>query len=147
MCGGVAGNFVRARALAEPIVSARLLQFAAWFGLGLLAFAAEVGLLAVFHQWLGIHLWLASAIAAEIVLLARFVSNDRLVFGHATPSFGRCWRFHVAALGSFTVSWLVLNGSAHVLACPYAVAAFFGSVAAFGWSGLTNFFWVWRPRD
>jgi putative flippase GtrA len=128
-------------------VPARLVQFAGWFALGLLAFAFELGLLAVLHQWLGMHLWLASAIAGEIVVMSRFLSTDRLVFGHSSPSFGRCWRFHVAAAGSFTVSWLVLNGSAHALEIPYPVAAFLGSVAAFVWSGLTNFLWVWRPRS
>jgi putative flippase GtrA len=140
--GVLAGNF--ARALAHSPLSSRLLQFSGWFVLGVLAFGFEVGLLAVMHQWWGMHLWLASALAAEIVLLGRFLSTDRLVFGHVTPSLQRCWRFHLAALGSFTVSWLVLNASAHVLACPYAVAAFLGSIAAFGWSGVTNFLWVWR---
>jgi putative flippase GtrA len=142
--GGVlAGNFTRVSSQAEW--PARVIQFGAWFGLGVLAFGIELVLLAVLHQWLGIHLWLASALAAEIVLLGRFVSTDRLVFRHAAPTFGRCWRFHVAALGSFTVSWVVLNGSAHTLEIPYTVAAFLGSVAAFVWSGLTNFLWVWRP--
>jgi len=132
------------RALARPALNARVFQFAGWFVLGVLAFLFEVGLLAVMHQWWGWHLWLASALAAEVVLLGRFLSTDRLVFGHSVPSFQRCWRFHLAALGSFTVSWLVLNASAHVLSCPYAVAAFLGSIAAFGWSGVTNFLWVWR---
>jgi putative flippase GtrA len=138
----LAGNF--ARVAAHTAVPTRVLQFAGWFILGVLAFVLELGILAVLHQWWGMHLWLASALAAEIVLLIRFLSTDRFVFGYASPSFGRCWRFHVAAAGSFTVSWLVLNGSAHELHVPYPVATFFGSVAAFGWSGITNFFWVWR---
>jgi putative flippase GtrA len=124
----------------------RVRQFAGWFALGVLAFGAEVVALGALHQWLGCPLWLASAIAAESVLLARFVSTDRFVFGHARPTLTRCWRFHAAAAGSFAVSWLVLNGSATLLDVHYAVAAFLGSVASFGWSGITNFFWVWRYR-
>jgi putative flippase GtrA len=125
----------------------RLRQFVGWFVLGVVAFGAEVGVLGALHQWLGCPLWLASALAAETVLLGRFLSTDRLVFGHARPAFARCWRFHAAAAGAFTVSWLVLNGSATVLHVQYVLAAFLGSVAAFGWSGLTNFWWVWRAHE
>ena len=131
----------------EAAVPARLRQFVGWFVLGLVAFAAEVGVLGALHQWLGCPLWLASALAAEAVLLGRFLSTDRLVFGHARPGFARCFRFHTAAVGAFLVSWLVLNGSATVLHLPYVLAAFLGSVAAFGWSGLTNFLWVWRAHE
>jgi putative flippase GtrA len=140
----LADNFTRVTSLS--FVPARMLKFAGWFALGVLAFAFELGLLALLHQWLGMHLWQASLLAGEVVVLCRFLSTDRLVFGYATPSFGRCWRFHIAAAGSFTVSWLVLNGSAHTLEIPYPVATFLGSIAAFVWSGLTNFLWVWRPR-
>jgi putative flippase GtrA len=126
------------------MVPPRLRQFAGWFTLGVLAFGIEVGLLGLLRQGLECPLWLASAIAAEVVLLGRFLSTDRLVFGYAHPSLVRCWRFHAAAAGSFAVSWLVLNSSAALLDVHYAVAAFLGSVAAFVWSGLTNFLWVWR---
>ncbi len=110
-------------------------------------FDVEVVVLGVLHQWLGCPLWLASAMAAEGVLLGRFLSTDRFVFGHPRPTFGRCWRFHAAAVGSFAVSWLVLNGSTALLDLHYVVAAFLGSVAACSWSGLTNFLWVWRLRS
>ena len=126
------------------VLPARFRQFAGWFILGVVAFGAEVALLGVLHQWLGCPLWLASALAAETVLLGRFFSTDRLVFGYAQPALDRCIRFHAAAAGAIVVSWLVLNGSAAVLQVHYVMAAFLGSVAAFGWSGLTNFFWVWR---
>ena len=141
----LASNFTRVAA--QTVLPARVLQFAGWFVLGVLAFVLELGILAVLHQWWGMHLWQASALAAEIVLLIRFLSTDRFVFGHPSPSLGRCVRFHVAAAGAFTVSWLVLNGSAHALDVPYPIATFLGSVAAFVWSGLTNFFWVWRTAQ
>lgn len=121
-----------------------LRQFAGWFVLGLVAFGAEVALLAVLYQRLRCPLWLASAVAAETVLLARFLATDRLVFGNETTSLVRCGRFHGAAAGSFAVSWLVLNGTATLLGLPYVAAAFMGSVAAFMLSALTNFLWVWR---
>ena len=134
-------------ALLTPPHVARLRQFAGWFILGVVAFGAEVALLGLLHQGLKVPLWLASAVAAECVLLARFVSTDRLVFGYAVPTLARCGRFHGAALGSFVVSWIVLNGTASVFGVPYVAAAFLGSVAAFVWSGLTNFLWVWRSPE
>jgi len=140
----LADNFTRVAS--QSALPARLVQFLGWVALGLIAFGLELGLLAILHQWLGMHLWQASALAGETVIIGRFLTNDRYVFGHPTPSFGRCWRFHVASIGSFTVSWLVLNGTAHALQVPYPVAAFLGSAAAFVWSALTNFLWVWRPR-
>jgi putative flippase GtrA len=123
---------------------ARLQRFSGWFVLGVAAFGGEVVLLGVLHQWLKCPLWLASALAAECVLLARFLSTDRLVFGYPAPTLARCGRFHGAAVGSFAVSWIVLNGTASAFGVPYVAAAFFGSVAAFVWSGLTNFLWVRR---
>ena len=120
-------------------------QFAGWFALGVIAFAFELAILAILHQLLKVPLTIASALAAELVLLTRFATTDRFVFGYSRPTFARCWRFHAAAAGSFAVSWLVLNGSAVYLDCQYVVAAFLGTVAAFVWSGLTNFLWVWRP--
>ena len=126
---------------------ARAVQFIGWFALGVLAFGVELILLAILHQWLRMPLWIASALAAELVILGRFLSTDRFVFGHRAPSLGRCWRFHVSALGSFTVSWIVLNSAAVMLGVQYVIAAFLGSVAAFAWSGLTNFLWVWRPTS
>jgi putative flippase GtrA len=136
----------RTRLDTSPVraIPLRVRQFAGWFALGVVAFAAEVVVLGALHQGLGWPLWLASAAAAESLLLGRFLSTDRFVFGHAGPTFGRCWRFHAAALGSFAISWLVLNGSAALLDVSYVVAAFLGSVAAFVWSSLTNFLWVWR---
>src|SRR5919201_1022464 len=61
---------------------ASLRRFSGWFVLGVAAFGGEVVLLGVLHQWLKCPLWLASALAAECVLLARFLSTDRLVFGY-----------------------------------------------------------------
>jgi putative flippase GtrA len=119
-------------------------QFSTWFGLGVLAFGAEIAVLVVLQEYLQCPLWLSSAIAAEGVLVARFVTTDRFVFGHPRPTLGRCWRYHSAAAGAFAISWLVLNGSAATLGVPYVAATFLGTVAAFGWSALTNFLWVWR---
>ena len=143
----LAANFTRAAIEAAPPLARipqRALQFAGWFALGVLALGIELALLALLHQYLRWPLWQASAVAAEIVLLGRFLSTDRLVFGYPRPSLQRCWRFHASAAGSFAVSWLVLNATAASLGLPYPLACFAGTVASFVWSSLTNFLWVWR---
>ncbi len=143
----MAANFTRAAIDAAPPlarVPVRVLQYAGWFALGVVAFGFELVVLALLHQYLRWPLWQASALAAEIVLLGRFLSTDRLVFGYKSPTLGRCWRFHVSAAGSFAISWLVLNASAALLGLPYGLALFAGTVASFVWSSLTNFLWVWR---
>lgn len=146
----MAGNFTRAAIEAAPPlarVPARAVQFAGWFVLGVAAFAFELVILALLHQLWRWPLWEASAVAAEIVLFSRFLTTDRLVFGYARPSLQRCWRFHIAAAGSFAVSWIVLNSTASFLHVPYALAAFAGTIASFVWSATTNFLWVWRSSD
>ncbi len=123
----------------------RLRQLAWWFALGVVAVGVEIGWLSVLYQVLGIPLWLASGIAAETLILARFVIADRWVFGYPRPTLGRCGRYHGASAGAFSVSWVVLNGSAAALGVPYVAAALLGTGASFFWSLLTNFLWVWRP--
>src|SRR5579872_6088586 len=118
-------SMIRSRSLSgllyPSFLSPRIWQFAGWFVLGVVAFGAELLLLAVLVQWLRWPLWLASATAAELVLFSRFLSTDRLVFGYRRATFARCWRFHAAAAGSFAVSWLVLNGSATFFGAHYVI--------------------------
>ena len=120
-------------------------RFAGWVAVGVAAFGAEVALLALLHQGLAWPLWLASALAAEASLLARFLATDRWVFGYARPTLRRAGRFHGAAVVAFVVNWLVLNGAVGWWGVSYVLAALLGTGAAFGWSALTNFLWVWRP--
>lgn len=129
----------------------RLRQLGGWTLLGVMATGLEIGLLGILYRTWAVPLWLASAVAAETFLLVRFVIADRWVFGNGRPSPGRLFRYHGASAGAFTISWLVLNGSAAVLAIPneFIVPSLLGSAAAFCWSLLTNFLWVWRaaPED
>jgi putative flippase GtrA/poly(3-hydroxybutyrate) depolymerase len=150
ICPYIGQPLVRLRSVRERVINSvpgRVHRFLGWFVLGLLAFVAEVGLIGLLRQQFAWPLWLASAVAGEAVVIARFLTTDRLVFGHCRPTLERGVRFQSAALGSFAASWLVLNASAAALNLPYVAAAFLGSLAAFVWSALTNFLWVWRaPR-
>lgn len=114
--------------------------------LGVAAVGAEIGLIGALYEGLRLPLWLASALAAEALILLRFAIADRWVFGHRRPTLGRLGRYQSASLGALVVSWLVLNGSAARLGVSYVLATLLGTGAAFAWSLLTNFLWVWKPK-
>jgi putative flippase GtrA len=125
----------------------RVLQVGQWIVLGVVALFLELGLLKLLYEVLGMPLALASLIAAEVLILARFVVADRFVFGHPRPTWARLARYHGSCAGALAVSWVILNGVASFLAVPYELAFLLGTGASFLWSLLTNFLWVWaQPR-
>lgn len=129
----------------------RIVQVAQWTTLGVAALGVEIAVLGALTQWCHLPLWLASAVAAELLILARFALTDRWVFGHRRPTMRRLARYHGASAGAFAVSWATLNTSAVALGVWYPVAALLGTAASFGWSLATSFLWVWagpgRTRD
>lgn len=120
-------------------------RVAAWFLLGLTASAVELALLRLLYEVLAWPLPLATAFAAEALIMIKFLINDRLVFGHAWPTWSRLVKYHGASAGALVVYWIVINGLAALTSASYVVAFIAGSGAAFLWSLLTNFLWVWAP--
>ena len=113
-----------------------------------MAALVELGLLRILYETLGLPLAVATAVAAEVLVLIKFVINDRWVFNHPRPAWDRVWRYHGASAGALVVYWLVINGLAALGGAPYVVGFVVGTGAAFTWSLLTNFLWVWSsPRN
>ena len=117
-----------------------------WLVLGVSAAVVELALLRVLVDVLVWPLLVASLVAAETLILIKFVIADRLVFGHARPALDRLLRYHGACLGALIVYWLVINGLVELLGVPYTVGFVLGTGASFGWSLVSNFLWVWKPR-
>ena len=114
--------------------------------MGATAAGVELLLLRGLYEGLGWALPLATAIAAEVLILAKFAVSDRFVFGYRVPGLTRLLKYHGAALGALVVYWLVTNGLAGMGNVAYVFAFIVGTGAAFAWSLLTNFLWVWaRP--
>ena len=111
--------------------------------LGVAASVAELVLLRELYELLNWPLPIATAVAAEVLILIKFLLNDRLVFNHPWPTFGRLVRYHGASAGALVVYWLVVNALSLYLGVIYVVAFVVGTAAAFTWSLLTNFLWVW----
>jgi putative flippase GtrA len=118
-------------------------RVAGWFVIGVTASLLELALLRVLYEVLAWPLPVATAVAAEVLILCKFFTADRWVFGHARPAVNRLLRYHGASAGALIVYWLVINGLAELLGLPYVAAFVIGTGAAFAWSLVTNFLWVW----
>ena len=119
-----------------------------WLKLGAGAALVELALLRMLYEGLTWPLPLATAVAAETLILAKFVIADRWVFEHPRPTFDRLVRYHGACLGALVVYWLVVNGLAELVGLPYVAAFVLGTGASFLWSLVSNFRWVWAvPRS
>ena len=114
-----------------------------WMLIGITASVVEFGRLRLLVDGLHWPLPLASASAAEVLILAKFAISDRWVFGHAVPAIGRLVRYHGACAGALVVYWLVINALSVLLGVPYEFAFVIGTGASFAWSLVTNFLWVW----
>ena len=86
---------------------------------------------------------LATAVAAEVLIRMKCFTADRLVFGHRLPAVGRLIRYHGASAGALLVYWVVVNALSVVLGVPYVAAFVVSTGAAFVWSLISNFLWVW----
>jgi putative flippase GtrA len=117
-----------------------------WVVLGVVAAFVELGLLSVLVDGLHWELPVATAVAAEALILAKFFIADRWVFGYPKPNWERLVKYHAACAGAFVVYWLVINGLNTGLQVPYGVGFAAGTVASFLWSLVTNFLWVWVKR-
>jgi putative flippase GtrA len=118
-------------------------RVAGWFVIGVTASLLELGLLRVLYESLAWPLPVATAVAAEVLILGKFFVADHWVFGHARPSMNRLVRYHGASAGALVVYWLVINGLAALVGLPYVAGFVLGTGAAFAWSLVTNFLWVW----
>ena len=120
-------------------------QVSTWVLLGVAASLLELALLRLLVERLNWPLPLSTAVAAEVLILVKFLVNDRFVFGHTWPTLARLLKYHGASAGALLAYWSVVNSLAVVFSLPYMIAFFIGTAAAFAWSLATNFLWVWAP--
>lgn len=116
-----------------------------WWIVGLAFYFAGITLLYYFVHTLRTTLVLGTLLSAEITLLLRFFINDRWVFKHLRPTWGRLWQYHLASAGSTVVWWLVCNALPK-FGIHYLVAATVGSACAVLFGMASNFLWIWRKR-
>jgi putative flippase GtrA len=117
-----------------------------WFLVGLIGALLELLLLRTLVELANWPLPLATAAAAETLIVAKFLTADRFVFGHPKPTYARALKYHGASAGALVVYWLVINALSLFQGVPYVIGFIIGTGAAFAWSLLTNFLWVWAVR-
>src|SRR5690242_16500026 len=130
------------RARAAPML-VEVRQVFGWGVVGVVGAGLELVLLALLKERLLWPLPVATFVAAEVLILGKFLATDRLVFGHPTPGWTRLVKYHGASAGALVVYWLVINGLSLLMEVPYVVSFVVGTAAAFFWSLATNFLWVW----
>jgi putative flippase GtrA len=129
------------RRLAEP----RTMAIARWWIVGIVFFGLTIPALYLLHDQLGLPLPVATLLAGEFLTVLRFGVNDRWVFGNLRPTWRRLIEYHAAVISSSIIWWAVTN-LLPLFGVHYLVASLFGTATSVGWSMVTNFLWVWRPK-
>jgi dolichol-phosphate mannosyltransferase len=129
----------------EGLLSPRKWAIVRWWVVGGAFAVITIPLLYVLHEVWGLPLPLATLIGGEIATLARFLINDRWVFGNRFPTWRRLIEYHVAVL-SGSLIWYAVTNLLPQWGVQYLVASIIGQLCSVGWSMVTNFAWVWRPR-
>jgi putative flippase GtrA len=117
-----------------------------WWIVGLAFAAVNIGLLYLLHDMWALPLMAATLLAGEIGTAARFLINDRWVFGHPHPTWKRLIEYHAAVASSFCIWWTVAN-LLPLVGVNYLLASLGGQACSVGWSMVTNFLWIWRKRS
>src|SRR5262249_52291478 len=121
----------------------RLYEMARWWAVGLLFLVINIPLLYVLRDVMGMPIWLATLVGGEIGTLARFLVNDRWVFGNHRRTWRSRTRDHAAVAAGFGIGWAVTTALSQV-GVHYLRAAIAGQAVSVGWSMITNFGWIWR---
>ncbi len=128
------------------IASARAISIARWWVVGIAFLFINLPLLYALHELLGLPVWLATLVGGEVGTVARFLVNDRWVFGNRRPTWARLIQYHVAVASSFVIWWTATNALAQA-GINYLMANIAAQAASVGWSMVTNFGWIWRSSS
>jgi len=116
-----------------------------WWIVGIIFLGLTIPALYLLHDVLALPLPVATLLASEILTVIRFGVNDRWVFGNLRPTWRRLIEYHAAVISSSIIWWAVTN-VLPLFGVHYLIASLFGTAASVGWSMVTNFLWVWRPK-
>ena len=79
-------------------------------------------MLRVLYEGLAWPLPVATAVAAEVLILVNSSRPTGWSSAMPSPALDRLMRYHGASAGALVVYWLVINGLAEFLGLPYVVA-------------------------
>jgi putative flippase GtrA len=133
------------RDLRERLTEERTLTIVRWLIVGIIFFGLTIPALYLLHDQFGLPLPVATLLAGELLTVLRFGVNDRWVFGNPRPTWRRLMEYHAAVISSSIIWWAVTN-VVPLFGVHYLIASLFGTATSVGWSMVTNFLWVWRPK-
>ena len=115
-----------------------------WLVSGFFMFFVSTLILYVLVDFLAIKLIVATIVCAEIVLLIRFLINQKVIF---KPSDGNMLRllirFHLASASAFIIWWSTTNLLAYN-DVYYIYASIIAVALSSGINFITNFLWIWK---
>ena len=120
--------------------------FLKWASGGMLLMLISLFLIHNFVVYLHFTVSVATALAAEICTLIRFVINNYWVFGRESFSIRGCMEFHLANFGTFIIWWVAAN-SLHLIGIHYLLATIMAVGLSVIVSFASTFFWVWKSSD
>ena len=117
-----------------------------WWIVGLAFTFANIPFLYFLIDILKLPEWFGTLLASEIVTILRFFVNDRWVFGYVFPTWKRLWQYHVANASGFLIWWVITNLLIYRFSVNYILASILATACSVGWSMVTNFLWIWKPK-
>ena len=117
-------------------------QFAAFFGVGLVAALVHYGLLVALVEaagWGPVPATLVGYVGGGVV---SYALNRRLTYGSDRPHGEATWRFALVALVGFGLTWALMHALTGWLALPYIPAQLLTTGLVLVWSFLAHRLWT-----
>ena len=117
-------------------------QFAAFFGVGVVAAIAHYGLLIGLVEAGGIEPVPAALVGYLAGGAVSYGLNRRLTYASDRPHKEATWRFAAVAAVGFVLTWAFMHGFTGWLGAPYLPAQLATTGIVLFWSFLANKFWT-----
>lgn len=118
------------------------------FGLvGASGFLLNLAILTFLHKLLGVPVFVAQLIGAEIALFSNFILHDRWTYkrNNVTKALSQLLvQFHLTSWVAIIGSALLVSFFVNVMHLSDFIALVISSVIAMGWNFATSKFYVWR---
>lgn len=117
---------------------------------GTLGFIINFGLLTLLYKVLGIHVFVAQLIAAELALFNNFVFHHNWTYkdrGRDKTIKNLLIQFHMSSWTAIIGSAAIVAGGVHLLNMNYGLALVIASVVGLFWNFAWTKFVIWRHHQ
>jgi putative flippase GtrA len=114
-----------------------------WGMIGLFFMGVNLTSLSLLVGGCGLPVPVATLVTAAVVMLLRFLANDRFVFQQRRPTWARLRAYGAAVALGAGVWYAVVNGLT-LFGVHYLLSAIAATCCSVGFTFTANFLWVWR---